>query len=159
MNAAHLHLLMNHVPVLGAVFSVALLVWAMLRRSEELLRTALLAWALVALSAIPVYFAGTRAEDIVQDMPGVNPASISAHEDAAEIALAAICACGAWAAAGLWFFRRSPSAPRWFLVVLLLLGLAACTALARTADLGGRIRHPEAVPGWVAPSTPPGGQR
>lgn len=41
MNAMHLHLLLNHVPVLGTIFGLALLVPALLRRRDELKRVVL----------------------------------------------------------------------------------------------------------------------
>jgi hypothetical protein len=34
MNSAHLHLMLNHIPVLGMGFGLALLGWALLRKSE-----------------------------------------------------------------------------------------------------------------------------
>lgn len=156
MNAAHIHLMINHAPVMGALGALALLFWALFRRSLELQRTALLAWVVVALATIPAYVSGGYAEDIVQDMPGVSLGRISSHDDAAGWALAMIALTGAWALFGLWRFRRSVSLPRWFVAVLVLLGVLSVLTVARTANLGGQIRHEEARPGWTppAPSSP-----
>ena len=38
MNWAHLHLALNHVPVIGLPIVLLLLAWAILRRSTELLK-------------------------------------------------------------------------------------------------------------------------
>ena len=50
---------------------------------------------------------------------------------------------GAVALLGFWLFRRGRILTRWFtssvLIVLLLTGLL----MARTANLGGKVRHPE----------------
>jgi len=42
MNAAHLHLIVNHVPVLGPVFALLLLSLGMIRRSVDLKKAGLL---------------------------------------------------------------------------------------------------------------------
>jgi len=41
MNGAHLHLLLNHIPVIGVPLGLLLLAFAFLRRSEEWKRAAL----------------------------------------------------------------------------------------------------------------------
>ena len=38
MDPAHLHLMLNHIPVLGTAFGMALIAWALFRKSEELKR-------------------------------------------------------------------------------------------------------------------------
>ena len=60
MNAAHAHLMLNHVPVLGVVFGVLLLVTAMVRKSDELFKTSLVAFAICAAVGVPVYLTGER---------------------------------------------------------------------------------------------------
>jgi hypothetical protein len=41
MNPAHLHLMLNHIPVLGTAFCMALVGWALIQKSEELKRVSL----------------------------------------------------------------------------------------------------------------------
>lgn len=147
-----MHLLLNHVPVIGAPFALALLFWAYVRKSDELHSTALLAWVVVGLSAVAAYVSGSYAGDIIQNLPDVNPARISDHEDAAELALVAASLCGAWALYGLWAFRRRLARPRWYTTVLVVACLTVCVLMARAANLGGQIRLPEARPGWKPPA-------
>jgi uncharacterized membrane protein len=150
MNAGHLHIMINHFPVVGAFGATLLLVWAWYRRSAELERTALLVWVLTALSAVAAYVTGSFAEDVVDKIPGVNPATISSHDDAALVALIVAEIAGAWALAGLWSLRRSSPLPKWRRVVQFLMALAVCVAMGWAANLGGRILHPEARPGWTS---------
>jgi asparagine N-glycosylation enzyme membrane subunit Stt3 len=58
MNWAHIHLSLNHLPVVGTFFGVLLLLLALLRKSEELKRVSLGVFVLTALLALPVYFTG-----------------------------------------------------------------------------------------------------
>ncbi len=41
MNWAHVHLIINHIPVIGILFDFFLLAWAMIRRSEDVKRASL----------------------------------------------------------------------------------------------------------------------
>ena len=41
MNGAQLHLMLNHLPVMGALFSLLLLAWSLIRRSAEIQKLAL----------------------------------------------------------------------------------------------------------------------
>lgn len=61
MNAAHLHLALNHLPVVGSFFALLLLAWGMFRRSEEIKRTALLGVVVVTAFCFPGYFSGDSA--------------------------------------------------------------------------------------------------
>jgi Domain of unknown function (DUF5666) len=72
MNAAHLHLILNHVPVLGVVFAGLLLGTALWYRSAQFQRVALVAMVGSALVAVPVYLTGERAEEAVEHVAGVS---------------------------------------------------------------------------------------
>ncbi|HEX7295623.1 MAG TPA: hypothetical protein VF251_07710, partial [Pyrinomonadaceae bacterium] len=61
MSWVHLHLLLNHVPLLGAAFATFLLAFAMLKGSDELKKVSLGASVIAALIAIPVYLTGEPA--------------------------------------------------------------------------------------------------
>ena len=142
MNWAHVHLMLNHLPVLGTIFGLALLAWAVIRRNETLQRAALATFVLAALAAIPVFLTGEPSEKLVEDLAGTAEAAIEAHEAAAVIALIAIEALGAMAMAALVLFRKR-ALPRPLAGAALVFALATAGWMAQTANLGGRIRHDE----------------
>jgi uncharacterized membrane protein len=144
MNAVHLHLMLTHVPVLGTVFALGLLIVGLLRRSDELKKMALWTFALSAAFAIPVFFTGEPAEDSVKRLPGVSKAAIEEHEDVAKIAFGVILSLGAVALGGLALLRRR-LVPRAFAISILTLAIVAGGLLAWTANLGGKVRHTEIV--------------
>ena len=72
MNWAHVHLMLNHIPVVGIGFAILLLAVAVVRRSHELTNVALVFVILVSLWAIPAYLTGEPAEEVVEDLPGVS---------------------------------------------------------------------------------------
>lgn len=149
MNPAHTHLVLNHVPVIGAAFTVLLLFYALVRRSDELVRAGLIAALLVAVISVPAYLTGEPAEDVVEKLPGVSRDTIHEHEEAAETANIAAIALGVFGVAGLVMGRRGM--PRWVAPVALAACLVVATLMAWTANLGGHIRHPE-IGGAVAAS-------
>ena len=143
--------MLNHVPVLGVAFSLVLIGWALLRKSEELKKVSLGFFIIIALLAIPAYLTGERAEKLVENLPGVSKASIEQHEEAAQVAFAGVLIVGAAALGGLIFFRRRKLVPNWLSVIVLVLSLIVFALMARTANLGGLIRHAEIRPDFQPP--------
>ena len=143
-NGAQVHLWLNHLPVLGTLFGLLLLIAALAARQAVLKTTALCVMVLTALSALPVYFSGEPAEHVIEHLPGVQSARIDEHEESAEFALAAVETLGVLSLLGLILFRKRPEGPpTGLLVVTLVVALVTFAIMARTAHLGGEIRHAE----------------
>ncbi|MCB1327838.1 MAG: hypothetical protein H7A21_13930 [Spirochaetales bacterium] len=151
MNGAQLHLVLNHVPVLGALGAALLLLWALLAGSRDLARAGFAGLLVVALFSAGAYFSGEEAEEVVEDYPAVQEQVIEAHEEAAELAFILGLFAAVPGLAGLWL-ERSHLAPR---RVHLFLGLGFALLvfgdMAYTAHLGGLIRHPELENALSAP--------
>ncbi|MFH1010645.1 MAG: hypothetical protein V1784_05360 [bacterium] len=150
MSPAHIHLMLNHVPVIGLLFAMLLLVYGLARKSTEVARASFLMYVLVALATIAVYFSGRGAEDIVENLPEVSEAMMAMHEDAALVSLTAILIVGVAALAGFIFVRSKPIS-RKLAVLVLVLSLLAGLSVGYTGSLGGKIHHPELRPGFVPP--------
>jgi len=148
MNSAHLHLLLNHLPVFGSAFGLLLLVYAILRKSEELKRAAMGLFVITALGTIPAYLTGEPAEEVVEAMPGVDASFIEEHEENAMISLIGIEALGVISLAGLFLSRRSGTTPPMLVSVAVLLGAGSLALVAWTVHLGGLIHHPESRSGF-----------
>ncbi|HWA57673.1 MAG TPA: hypothetical protein VG692_10485 [Gemmatimonadales bacterium] len=143
MNSAHLHLMFNHLPVVGVPLLAALLAWALLRRSRELYRVVLGAVVVLAALTYPVFLTGEPAEESVEDAGWVREQLIHQHEERAEAALTAVLVTGAIAAFGLWQTRGNRT-PGFTVGGVTLAGLAlSAVLLGWTAYLGGPIRHDE----------------
>ena len=140
---SHVHLLLNHVPTVGAGIAIALLIVSFIRQSDELKRVALEAFFVVALLTIPAYTTGLAAQIEIQNRPGVSNVLIEAHEDAAMWAFTFIQLTGAFAWFALWKRRRTGGEARTAMMAILLLSALTMAMTARAANLGGEIRHPE----------------
>jgi hypothetical protein len=83
MSGVHLHLLLNHIPVLGTIGALLLLVAGLWSKSDDIRRASLYGFVLIALLTIPVYLTGDPAKDAVRGLPGVTRALVEEHEAAA----------------------------------------------------------------------------
>jgi uncharacterized membrane protein len=144
---SHVHLLLNHVPTVGTAIAIALLIVSFIRRNDDLKRVALEAFFVIALLTIPAYTTGLAAQLQIQNRPGVSDVLIEAHEDAAIWAFALMQLTGGFAWLALWQRRRSGGQARGAMLAVLLLSALTMAATARTANLGGEIRHPEILAG------------
>ena len=143
MNLAHLHLMFNHIPLVGIGLTILLLIVAILRRSNELINVALIFVILVALWAIPVYLTGEPAEEVVKDLPGISERMIEEHEEQAEIAFIFVEVTGALALISLIVRLYSDKFGHRLALLTLLVLIISGGLMAWTANLGGKIRHPE----------------
>lgn len=152
MNWAHVHLMINHVPVIGSLAVTLLLLWGLARKSRDVIRAGLLALVLVALASLPVVLTGEPAEHEIEDVPAVSEHAIDAHQEFAETSAVVLGVVGLVALIGLVKWRGETPIPRGYAVLVFLLSLVPLGMMFWTANLGGRIHHPEVRAGWTAPA-------
>ncbi|HEY3175845.1 MAG TPA: hypothetical protein VGK94_08810 [Candidatus Polarisedimenticolia bacterium] len=151
MNPAHVHLILNHVPVVATGIGLLVLGAAMLRGNPVLTRAAFWIFVLAAVAAIPTYLTGEPAEEIVEHLAGVSEAAIHEHEEAARITMPSMMLLGLTSSLGLFLMSRRSAVPRWLQVMVLALGLVTFILMARTANLGGMVHHFEIRDGSAQP--------
>jgi hypothetical protein len=143
MNFAHIHLLLNHIPVIGAIIGFGLFLISLTGKNEDLRRGSLIVFAAMALIAIPAFVSGKGAQLMLKGKPGISDAFVQRHEGAAMLALWFLEATGALALAGLWQFHRRPRMARWNVLAVLIFSFLAVGLMVRTGNTGGEISHPE----------------
>jgi uncharacterized membrane protein len=143
VDTTHLHLLLNHVPTVGTVAALGLLLLAILRRDELLKLVGLEVIFVIALLTMPVYMTGVAADHAIRKMPGVSETAMSIHQDAALTGFTVAEFAGFVAWVGLWQSRRRGRAAPWVMPAVLALTAASLALMGRAANLGGEIRHPE----------------
>ena len=145
MNSAYIHLVLNHIPVLGTGVGILLLSYGILMKKEEAKWLGLVSFLLCGLVAIPVFMTGEPAEGIVEQHPGISKAAIELHEDSANAALISIELLAAVSLISLFVFHRIKRYPRWAMLVIVTIAFVTSVMVARTAQLGGKIHHTEIV--------------
>ncbi|HET6401160.1 MAG TPA: hypothetical protein VFH95_07145 [Candidatus Kapabacteria bacterium] len=165
----HLHLLLNHLPVVGSIASVMLLLYAMARKNAELKRAALIAFVLTGLAAYATDYTGDGAEHVAKNIPGVERQKISDHADAGDTAMDVSLVLGAIALLGLILAWRKPGGEqtigdyvqhhkephKWIMIACLVIGLVDIYFVSIAAYKGGLIRHPEIQSGYQPPAAAP----
>jgi len=145
VNMPHLHLLLNHVPTVGTVIAVAILLLSLFRRNEGMRRVSLELYCVIALLTLPAYLSGVGTATILEFQEGVSRAIMDRHHDAAILASIGMLLSGGSAWIGLWQTRRLSRPSGVAVTSVLLFSVVTVALMARAATLGGEIRHPEIV--------------
>jgi uncharacterized membrane protein len=143
MNQTHLHLLINHLPIIGSILGGLVLAHGIWAKSYQ---TKIAAYNLLLISsvgAVIAYLTGEAAEETVENIQGISKTMLDQHEDAAVYSLVALITLGILSIGGLFLtIRKSPlSIPAAW--VILVVSIVSFGIIARTGYLGGQIRHTE----------------
>jgi len=158
-NIAHLHLLLNHVPTVGASVALGLLVVALIRRDKPLTLAGLEVLVVIAVLTLPAYMSGAAAYEKLRTLPELSETAMRVHQEAALAGFTVTEFAGFIAWIALWQARRRGRAGRGLVPAATVLSIVALLLMARAATLGGEIRHPEiradAAEGAAAPADDP----
>ncbi len=143
MNAVHLHLIVNHIPILVTFFSMCILAWSQFKGNKSFFSLAMIGFIIAGVFSIIAIQSGEAAEEIVEHLAGVSGDVIHEHEEVAEIAnwLAVILGIGGMI--GLFIQKKKESLIKVSGIILLLIALISTGVFAYTAYLGGQIIHHE----------------
>lgn len=143
MNAAHFHLIINHLPVIGSMIAFLLLLIGLVLSNNTLRKTGGMIFILCALATIPVYLSGEPAEEVVEGIGGISEAVIENHEEWAKFALGGMGLLGVLSLGTFAWIKKDKTVPTWFAGLLLAVSLVPMSLIGYTANLGGKIRHTE----------------
>lgn len=140
----HLHLALNHIPVVGILFIFGLLILGIWRGSEELKRLSLQLSIGLFFISMMVKITGEQSAAELFPKPSVEMKRwIDAHEESADQAMTCVFLLGVMAAAGLYLSKKRRILPAWAIIGSSLLCFITMLLLGRSANLGGQIAHPE----------------
>src|SRR5262249_53481127 len=94
MNWPHLHLMINHFPVIMSIVALIAALLGLVVRWRNIWLFAAVCLTVAGISVGPVFLSGDKAGDTVRDMPRAPKQVINGHEDAAEAALFVVLGAG-----------------------------------------------------------------
>jgi uncharacterized membrane protein len=144
LNYGHFHIVLNHFPTIGTVLGLALFLYALLRKHDELKEISLVIFMVMAILGIPTFITGAAAERAITARSDV--ALVEVHKDAAVLAFTFLAITGTFAWLGLWQSRRFKRAAGWNQMVVLVLSVVTVALMIRTGTMGGEISHTEIRP-------------
>ena len=143
MNTTHLHLLLNHFPIIGTLIGTGLLLWAIIKNQDNIKLISSVLLIIMCLIAIPVYLTGEPAEESVEKLSGVSETMIGLHEDAASIAMWLMGIAALFAFAAIIVQLRKGKLAKQLFIGTFIFSAICFAAIARTGYYGGQIRHSE----------------
>lgn len=143
MNEAHLHLVVNHLPIVGILIGLLVLVTGFLLKKSEVKVTALGIFVFSALASIAAFYSGEGAEEIVERIPGISETLINQHEEVAELFFTVILILGGISLVAMFLEIKKYKFAKFGFILVILISLVAGVLAKNVGTTGGEIRHTE----------------
>ena len=143
MNDAHLHLLFNHLPIVGSLIGLLILAAGIFLKQGLVRKTAFAVLIFSALVTLPAFNTGEGAEQIVEELPSISHNLIHEHEEAAELALWLSNGLGILALIAFYLEHIQHKFSGMANLFTLIFSIGTFVSFAKTGNTGGEIHHPE----------------
>ena len=160
MNDAHLHMVVNHFPIIGTFFGIGILITGIFLKNNSVKNTAYVLFIVAAIFGAFSMGTGEGAEEMVEDFPNIGKAIIHEHEELAEKFALVLYVTGAFALISLVAAIKKFRLAKIFSFITLVLALISGIVSIKVGTSGGEIRHTEirennavSSPGNENPST------
>ena len=144
-NAAHLHLLINHLPIIGFALGLFLICATFIRHGDRgMFLASVLVLVISGGGALAAKLTGEPAVEFVSDLPDIPQALIETHEGAANVAtiLASITTL-LTIVLSIITLRQEGRIGVIPMSIILVATLVTCGAMTWVGNTGGKIRHSE----------------
>jgi uncharacterized membrane protein len=141
-DAPHVHLLVNHFPIILTILGLGAAIIALLTRRRGAWVYAVATLTLSGLTAFPVDLTGDYAADVMKHKWYVVKDSIKAHDNMAGITMWILIVMGVVSAYAWWRLARrgaDASLPAWLRALIVALAVAGTATGSYAAYLGGQI--------------------
>lgn len=143
MNDAHLHLVVNHFPIIGTILGSGILISGMILKNNSVKNTGYCLFLVAAVFAAFSMATGEGAEEMVEDMPSIGKKIIHEHEEMAEKLALVLYVLGLISVGGLYCnFKKHPKA-KLVSFLAVVVAVVAVFLAQQTGASGGEIRHTE----------------
>ena len=143
MNDAHLHLVVNHFPIIGTIFGLGILIAGLFLKNNTVKNTAYVLFVVAAIFAFISMSTGEGAEEMVEDMPNIGKQIIHEHEELAEKLALLLYATGIFSLVALYTSLKNHKFSKIASYITLVLALGAAVLGSSVGTSGGEIRHTE----------------
>ena len=143
MNGAHWHLVLNHLPIIIPMIGLFVMIGGLLFKSEVLKRAAYSIFMFGAIAAFAAFSTGEGAEEVVEEIQGIDEHYIKVHEEAAEIFTILLYVLGGVSLIGLWANWKEKSFSKIISFATIAFTIVVLFYAKQTGTTGGEIRHTE----------------
>jgi uncharacterized membrane protein len=143
MNEAHLHMVVNHFPIIGTILAIGILIAGLLSKNRSIINTSYVLFVIGAIFGILSMNTGEGAEELVEDMPGIGWKIIHEHEELAEKMALLLDILGVLSLVGFYLQFKKNAKEKLVSYIILLIGIASLFVIQKVGTSGGEIRHTE----------------
>lgn len=143
MNGAHLHLIVNHFPIIGLFFGFGILISGLILKNKSIINTAYFLFIVSAIFAAFSMGTGEGAEELVEDMPNIGHHVIHEHEEFAEKLAILLYALGTLSIYGIYLSLKNHTRAAMVSIIALIVSALGIFLAIKTGTTGGEIRHTE----------------
>ncbi len=143
MNDAHLHMVVNHFPIIGTIFGLGILIAGIFIKNTVIKNVAYILFVIAAIFAAVSMATGEGAEEIAENLPSVTDQIIHEHEEMAEKLALVLYALGAISLLGLYLNFKKHSKAAAVSYIALVVAVIGVFLGKQTGTTGGEVRHTE----------------
>ena len=143
MNDAHLHLIVNHFPVMVPILGLGILITGMILKNNSVKNTAYVLFIVAAIFAAFSMGTGEGAEELVEDMPSVGKQIIHEHEEMAEKLAIVLYVLGVISIGALFLSYKKHAKAQLVSYVAVVVAIISVFFAQQTGTTGGEVRHTE----------------
>lgn len=146
MNDAHLHMVVNHFPIIGTIFGFGILIIGLVLKNKVLINTSYVLFIVSGIFGAISMGTGEGAEELVEDMPNIGKQIIHEHEELAEKIAILLYVLSGLSLAGLFLNFKNHSKAKLLSFLTLIIATAGLFLAQQVGTSGGEIRHTEIRP-------------
>lgn len=143
MNDAHLHMVVNHFPIIGSIFGLGILIISIILKNKTVQNVSYGLFIISAIFGAVSMATGEGAEEIVENLPNITHQIIHEHEEMAEKLILLLYAVGVLSIIGFYFNIKNHSKSNIVSYIVVIVSVISIFFGKQTGTTGGEIRHTE----------------
>ena len=143
MNDAHLHMVVNHFPIIGTIFGLGILITGIVMKNTVVKNVAYVLFVIAAIFGAVSMSTGEGAEEIAENLPSVTDQIIHEHEEMAEKLALVLYVLGGISLLGLFMNFKNHAKANLISYLAFVVALVGVFLGKQTGTTGGEVRHTE----------------
>jgi uncharacterized membrane protein len=143
MNEAHLHMVVNHFPIIGTILALGILIAGLILKNHTVKNTSYVLFIIAAIFGALSMGTGEGAEELVKNMPNVGWEIIHEHEEIAEKLALLLYVLGLLSIIALYLNFKKNIKEKLVSFFILGIGVISLFLVQKVGTSGGEIRHTE----------------
>jgi uncharacterized membrane protein len=143
MNPFHLHLLFNHLPIVGIYLSILVIFSGIILKNQTVKNVALCLIVISGIGAFVAHVTGEGAEESSELRNDFSHDLIEKHEHASQPFFQIMLALTLLSAVALFFNLKKKNWSNYLIILIAIISIAAAYFAQQAGTSGGEIRHPE----------------